>query len=67
MQIGGKLAGNWVSLTICRTAGLNFRDTEASEFLKVRGFQWGEGGGGGGVCGLSFSRYEVLAIVCEAT
>ena len=25
------------------------------------------GGKGGGVCGLSFSRYEVLAIVCEAT
>ena len=27
----------------------------------------GAGRGGGGLCGLSFSRYEVLAIVCEAT
>ena len=35
MQIGGKLEGNRVSLTICRKAGLNFRDTEASEFLRV--------------------------------
>ena len=43
MQIGGKLAGNRVSLTICRTAGLNFRDTEV--FSDTGG---GEGGGGGG-------------------
>ena len=35
MQIGGKLAGNRVSLTICLTAGLNFRDTEVSELLRV--------------------------------
>ena len=35
MQTGGKLARNRVTLTIGRTAGLNFRDREASEFLRV--------------------------------
>ena len=51
MQIGGKLEGNRVSLTICRKAGLNFRDTEAFEFWGSEVSSdtgGGEGGGGWG-------------------